>query len=950
MPSQIVPSLLQLIRRGHSSFGFRHLIFLAALLLCGSVHAQETGSVSGVVVSSWDGTLLGGATVTVRGTTLAAQTDSQGRYELKGVPAGEQVLRFSKSSYAAVAVTDVRVLPGQTTTVNGNLRPEFYEMEEFEVTAEEFVKQTEQIMFDRKDSAAMMDNIGSEQFSKLGVSDAAAALGKVTGASIADGKFAVVRGLPDRYTSTMMNGGDIPSADPNRRAVQLDLFPSQFISQLNVRKTFTPDMPGGFSGGAIDIVTKSFPEKPLLSFSLGTAYNTQASMRDDFLHTDRGSTDWRATDDGTRALPPIAEATSPISGGVLNPAIKTRFASSQFAPIAGSSPLNSSLSLAVGDTTKLFGHRLGLLGGFYYKQEYSHYSDGEVAKFVTGAGTTDTKTDARSLVNYTWGAMVNVSYELIENHEVALTYLNVATAEDEARRLQGQDTATLGTVPGESYIDQSILHWTERTLNTYQLKGTHLLPELNNVEFDWVGSLASTRQDEPDHRIFQFFAQPGDPNDPNDDFYLANGPTKPSRPTRIWRELNEDNRFFRGDLKIPVPSYTTKDNFVKTGAFTSNSQRDYKSRTFDVRANGGHPFNSNGDPNSYLADTNLAFIDYYNFPGSYVYDGQQTINGFYGMGEWSALEWLQVVGGVRFEKTDLSVTSDNLGTSAPATSGGIKQDDILPALGMTFSLRTNLLLRASWSQTVVRPTYREISDAELYDTALGRVYLGNPNLKMSSSENFDLRLEWYPRPGELISLSVFKKKITSPIEQSSTDVNNEFIRYNNYDSADVNGVEFEFRKNLDDWSDFTKEISFGFNATYIQSEVARTFEQYQNQLLFVGQSTLTRPLFDQPEYILNSDLTWDHKSTGTTLTLSGGVVGRRLTVVGLATPDEYEEPTPQLDVFLSQSIGKRWKVKLSAKNLLNPTYETTQDWISQIVKVRSYTKGMTFGLTVGCEF
>ena len=320
------------------------------------------------------------------------------------------------------------------------------------------------------------------------------------------------------------------------------------------------------------------------------------------------------------------------------------------------------------------------------------------------------------------------------------------------------------------------------------------------------------------------------------------------------------------------------------------------------------------------------------------------------MGEWSALEWLQIMGGARFEQTDLSVTSDNLGTSAPPTRGGIKQDDILPALGMTVSLRTNLLLRASWSQTVVRPTYREISDAELYDTALGRVYLGNPNLKMSSSENFDLRLEWYPRPGELISLSVFKKKITLPIEQGSTDVNNEFIRYNNYDSADVQGVEFEFRKNLDDLSDFTKEMSFGFNATYIQSEVARTFEQYQNQLLFVGQSTRTRPLFDQPEYILNTDLTWDHKSTGTALTLSGGVVGRRLTVVGLATPDEYEEPTPQVDVFLSQSIGKRWKVKLSAKNLLNPSYETTQDWLSQIVKVRSYTKGMTFGLTVGCEF
>jgi outer membrane receptor for ferrienterochelin and colicin len=181
-------------------------------------------------------------------------------------------------------------------------------------------------------------------------------------------------------------------------------------------------------------------------------------------------------------------------------------------------------------------------------------------------------------------------------------------------------------------------------------------------------------------------------------------------------------------------------------------------------------------------------------------------------------------------------------------------------------------------------------------------------------------------------------------------VNNELIRYENYDSADVQGVEFEFRKNLDDWAEFTRELSFGFNITYIQSEVARTSAQYQNQLLYVGESSRTRPMFDQPEYILNSDLTWDHKSTGTAITLSAGVVGRRLTVVGLATPDEYEEPTPQLDVFLAQSIGKHWKLKLSAKNLLNPAYETTQDWVSQVVKVRSYTKGMTFGLSLGCEF
>ncbi len=940
--------------RTRSAIPLRALVALGFIVLISafSAAAQDGGAVSGVVINSFDGKPIPGATVTVRGTTLAAQTDTTGRFELKNLPTGDQVLRISKSSFAAAVVTDVRVITGQTTTVNGNLRPEFYEMEEYEVTAEEFTQQTEQIMIERQESSGMMDAMGSEDFKKLGVGDAAAALGKVTGASIADGKFAVVRGLPDRYTTTTMNGGDVPSADPNRRAVQLDLFPSQFIDQLNVRKTFTPDMPGNFSGGAIDIVTKTFPEKQLISLSIGTSYNPNSNLRDDFLITDHGSKDWLARDDGTRALSSVAAAANPNgTSNPLNPAIKSSFESSRFSPVAGSSPVNSSMSLTFGDNAKVLDRRLGVLAGIYYKQDYASYSDGEVGKYVLGSnGQVDTKTDAQSKINYTLGGMATVGYEMLEDHDIAFNFLHVSTAEDLARRLQGQDTAGIGTEPGVTYLDQSLLQWTERTMDVYQFKGNHLFPALNDVGFDWVGSLAKTTEDSPDQRIFQFVAAPGDPNDPNDNFYSANGATKPSRPTRIWRELAEDNVFFRGDLKIPLPSHTTKDNAFKSGASFSDSKRDYKTRTFDVRASNNHPFLTNGDPNSYLASTNLGFIDYYNFPGSYVYDGKTSVQGYYGMAELYALEWLQILGGARFEAFDLEVTYDNLGTSTPPKTGGIKQNDVLPSLGGVISIRSNLLLRASWSQTVVRPTYREISEAELYDTAQGRTYIGNPDLKVSSSENFDLRLEWFPRPSEIISLSLFKKIILDPIEQGSTDVNNEFIQYNNYDKADVQGFEFEFRKNLDSWSQFTKELSFGFNFTYIESEVLRTSEQYLNQQLFVGQSTTKRPMFDQPEYILNTDLTWDHKPTGTAITVSSGIVGRRLTVVGLATPDEYEEPTPQLDLLLSQSIGKHWKLKLSGKNLLDPSYDTTQDWITQEVKVRSYTKGRVFGLTLTCEF
>jgi outer membrane receptor protein involved in Fe transport len=845
----------------------------------------------------------------------------------------------------------VKVLPGQESKVDGVLRPEFFEMEEYEVTAEEFGEQAVQILQERQQASSLLDAIGSEQFSKLGAGDAAEILSKVTGTSVADGKFAVIRGLADRYTSTTLNGADVPSADPNRKAAQLDLFPSQFIQGIEVSKTFSPDLPGGFAGGAINIVTRQFPDDFLFSLTTGMSYNTQSSLRGQFPVTDRGSSDWIAFDDGARALPPVAAATDP-SGTTqpLDPTIKESFGSSQFTPVAGHSPVNSSMSLTIGDTQEVFGKRLGYFGGFTYRNDYQYYDNGLVRKYnQRGNAVIVDMADTRGLVEYTWGSLAGLALELSENHQLNFNYIFVQTAEDEARRLQGQNEDQ-STVPGFSYVDQSILHWTERNLTYYQLKGVHKFPELQDVQFDWVGSLSSTTQDEPDHRIFQFFAQPGEPDDASDDFFGPDGPSQPSRPTRIFRSLQEDNTSLRGDLSVPLPSYNDKDNLFKLGGSASQSERIYDSRVFDVRASGRHPFVQNGDPNQYLDPANAPFINYFNFPANFTYTGEQTISAWYAMVKWSVLEWLEMSGGARLESTDIQVDTINRSKANERFSSEIQSDDLLPGLSSTFSIRSNLLLRAAWSQTVVRPTYREISRAEIYDVAQGRTVIGNQGLTMSSSENYDLRLEWYPREGELISLGVFAKKIASPIEQAAQDINNNFIFYNNYDKADVQGIEFELRENLGSLWEPLHELTLGLNYAYIQSEVPLTPEQQRNRESFLGQFETTRPLFDQPEYVLSTDLTWDHTATGTTLTIAGSVVGRRLVLVGLATPDEFEEPAPQLDVFLAQKIGKHWKAKFTARNLLDPVIQVSQDWEAGTLPIRSYTRGMTFGLSLACDF
>lgn len=820
-----------------------------------------------------------------------------------------------------------------------------------------------QLLLERAKASAMVESFGTEQISKSGASDVSDIVGRISGASLAEGKFAVVRGLADRYTLTTLNGADIPSADPNRRAVQLDLFPAQFISKVDVSKTFQPDLPGGFAGGAINIVTRSFPDRPLFSMSAGTSYNTQASLRDDYLVTDQGRTDWLALDDGKRQLPGIAAATPPAGSSTsLGSPIKDSFGSRQFGPVEGDSPLNSSFSFAFGDTTHLFGRRFGFVAGMNYKNDYNFYDDGMTAKYsavhptnTAGVNQSWTKTDARAVIEYTWGGIVTLAYEPLDGHELGFNFIYVQTAEDEARRIKGRDSSLTSpdADPDVNYVEHDVLHWTERNLTYFQLQGKHDFPGLRDLHMDWVGSLGSTSQEEPDYRIFPFSGQPGDPNDPNDDFYGANGPTEPSEPTRFFRTLEEENVNFRADWTFPLMSYNSQENSVKAGFAISQSEQTLFSRAFTVSSTRpplGHPFQSTGDVNGYLDPTNNSRLTYYNFPANFDYVGEQSIRAYYGMGTWSATEWLRLVGGVRMESTDISVDTHNT-TLNTFSSGSIKQDDLLPAVSATVALRENLQLRLAWSQTVVRPTYREISDAENYDIALGRTIAGNPNLIMSSIENYDARVEWYPRPGELISVGAFFKKLENPIELESQDVNNENIFYDNYDKADVYGFEVELRKNLPGFlGGPVDQFSLGFNYAYIKSIVDLTAQQQAQRGNF-GDYTTERPLYDQPEYVINGDLTWDHFGWGTSITVNGGVTGRRLVLVGLATPDEFEEPAPYLDVYLTQKLGRRWRAKLSAKNLLDPVFEVTQTWPSiGTVPIKSYKKGMTFGLSLSCDF
>jgi hypothetical protein len=949
-----------------------------------SAQAQEGGIISGVVVSTWDGTPLLGVTVTVRGTTLATQTDANGHYELKNVPSGDQVLRFSKSGFAAAVVSEARVLSGQSTTVNGNLRPEFYEMEEYEVTAEEFTEQTEKILIERQQASSMMDAIGSDRFSKLGASDAGAIMAKVTGVSVVGGKYVVVRGLSDRYTRTLLNGVEVPSADPYRTSPQLDLFPSAMIDRINVSKTFTPDQPGGTGGGTIDIETKAFPEKPFVKGSFGTSYNENSNLKKNFLAAPESSMAMFAipsgpsklrsdlfglTEDpprpgpaGTRETAATAatrrEQANAVSG------LLHDLGTADFAGVSKSSPLNTSFSASGGGTVPVFQRNLGMFAGINYNRNFRSIEDGIRNRYNFNGTPKRLGTETRGNIVTDYGANANLGYELCDDHQLGFNFMLAHSIDEEARH------GTFPVVEGkpDQVLEQWQLHYTDREIMNYQFHGHHVFPVLAGSKLDWVVALANTTQNEPDQRFMNYFL------DQNGNASFGDAATPfPQFPARYFREIEEDNLNYRLDWTLPL-SFMKEESKIKAGYFSSSSDRTFQEQYFAYDLSAGF---TPQNPNSYL--NNPAYLDYIaNYVGnsrngtgrtnfifsrfvtdtfSHPYISSQDIQAGYLMADVGVLPWLRLIGGARLESTLITLDAGHEGTAR------IEQTDLLPAASAVVMLHTNVNLRLSYGETVGRPSFRELAPVDGYLPDLGVLARGNPDLKMISIKSYDARIEWYPSPGDILSAGVFYKDVVGPIELVSLDAADELVTWinggaftaaglsgGNPVTATLMGAEFEMRKSMGFITPLLKELTLGANVTLIQSERKLSKIELDNKRSADPDFSDTRPLYDQSPYIINLDLNYEHVKSGTSFVIAANLTGARLALVKTLGPDIYEHPPITLDAAISQKFCKHWSIRFGVKNILDSEFFQTYGSSPQGKIFQAYRYGRTYGVALTAEF
>lgn len=834
------------------------------------------------------------------------------------------------------------------------------------------------LLQERASSAASIESFGAEQISKSGVSDAGAIVNKVSGATLVEGKFAVIRGLSDRYVTTSFNGAEIPSADPYRRSASLDLFPAQVIDRVVVSKTFTPDQQGSYTGGGVDIVSKSFPARGFFSLSLGGAYNTQATGNADYLAYEGGSLDWLGMDDGSRALPgelqnikiPVparVDTSGPRTGSSYTNNIQnaerlnflTRsLGTTQFAPEREAPPLNHNGSLAMGETVYLFGRPLGVFGGLNYRRDFNFYSDGVSRRYIpSGDGTFRVGKDysdtlATDVVN--WSANVSLALRLHEDHDLAFNYLMNQNGQDYVRVQEG----TQDNRPTAVFY-QNRLQFTERTLSTYQLKGEHRPAALEGITLNWLAALSDTTQDEPDVRFFNYF------NDGGEWRTSSNDLPDPGDPTRYFRLLEEQNKNLKADLSIPFRLTAAGESRLKAGAFFSGSERDFRERQIfypDIIGFGG-------DPNQYLTPDNLGYVEppATNAPNGRIrytwnrylqsFDSTYSANGDIGavylMTDLAATPRFRLIGGVRLETTDLQVHSEsyieNSVTGQKVNDTTLKQDDLLPAVGAIFSLSPEMNLRLHYSETIARPSFRELAAYRSYDPVLDTLLDGNPRLSMSAIRNYDLRWEWFPRPGELLSFSLYYKDLADAIERRFVDLQGDIITFENRPEATVMGFEAEARKTFDFLDPRLRHWSIGGNFSYIVSEVELSATEYANKRQYVPDADKTRPLYDQSPYVLNADLSFDHPGWGTSASLILNAAGPRVSIASLTTEDVYEHPPLSLDFTLAQKLGRAMTLKLSARNLLDGEYKRTYGEDSQLL-YSSYRRGMTFGLSLTYDF
>ena len=906
-------------------------IFAIVMLMAASLFAQTTGQISGKVMDANNGEALIGANALIEGTALGAAVDVDGNYLIRNVPAGTYTVKFSLVGYAAKTVNTVVVAAGQTAKLDVVLKEETIQGEAVVVEATAILNSENSVLQQQRKAATIGDAVAAEQIKRAPDATTGDALRRVTGVSIVDNKYVYVRGTSERYNNTLLNGAQLSSTEPDKKAYAFDTLPSNLLENTVISKSFTPDLPGNFSGGLVQINTIEFPEKLTIRFSATGAYNS-ASTSNDFKTYEGSKWDALGIDDGTRELPSAVNGQKVISSNYSKSELQNIGRS--FNNIWGVSNQkaapNSSYMLSVGSSMPLFGRTLGYIGALSYRNSFDRISIERNDYNFDGTPQFEYRGDEyRNSV--LWGGMMNLSYKLGDFHKLSLKNLYNRAADDEVVQLRGNYYDA-----GSERINTG-LRFVARSTYSGQLIGEHAFPRLAGLQWDWRATYSVSERDEPDYRRVIYSRGMGAPDDP----FVANLSfvANPASGGRFFAKLNDDNKGLASDFSLQVSQAK-----VKLGGAFNRVDRDFTARLF--------AFKTTSQTDSRLLYSALDTLFASNHIGgngfeideitnkSDKYDASERLAAGYFMIDVPFQLWqrsLRLIAGARVESNNQKLNSFDLQDRPVHVD--LNNTDILPSVNLTYNLSDATNIRAAFSQTVSRPEFRELAPFAFFDFSTVSVIYGNPDLRRALVRNFDMRFEMFPNVGEILSASIFYKNFTDAIEEVIVPTTELTRSFGNADKARNYGFEVEMRKSLKFVSGNLSNFSATGNYSWIQSEV-----DLKGSALAIAKSK--RRLQGQSPYTINLGLLYNN-SHGSSVSVLYNRFGKRIAQVGsLYDDDILEMPRDLIDFTVAQNFGERYELKLTAKDVLRHE----QKFFQADRQVKGNQKGSTYSVGLSLKF
>lgn len=992
--------------------------------------AEDVGRITGRIVDDESGIPIAGVAVLIEGTDVGTITDSLGNYYIEEAPVGKHTLSLIKSGYIEANVTDFEVAGGEEREFAFALPPrpagmsdDVYELQDFSVTAEEANDMMLKLEL-RMDADTMLNVMSAEDFSKFAAGDVAEAIKRLPGVTIQEGKFAVIRGLDERYTSTLFNGVPVPSPDPDRQSVPLDLFPSEVVKNLSISKTYSPEYQGNAAAGTINILTNSYAEDFTVNVSTGASWNENA--QDDFIDGSRARRSINYNDLGSQGN--VDTAIAAASGGRLTPREKD-------------APQEYEYSIDISDTVELGGRRIRYLASASHEEDYKTVtgskhdqfanpgrvfpipgnpiiiSSGDLALGKLGYSSGDfdtTESFASDRDTYLASFLGDLDEEGM--HQVGYTFFKVnvdesisniqengsfeGVSEDDLRNQGGFYEGYVDLFNGnggyaalqESGLYTSLITDIERELKTHQVNGSHDLDNLlSGISINWIYSHADTEQTETNSFVSNAIRLPDGTYNTGQNTDMGNS----LAPSAAWRKIEEEQDYYQGEL---VHLYEFSEDLrleSHLGYSHEKTDRDVYQEFYSFSSGGFKELTNVNLLTSSNTDLDELIADAAGYPNTQSVrvdtkaEGEREIDAYFFNGKLSIGEKFDVIGGVRYEDIYMSTATSSSGdffnfellrdTATggstpdraienaqilgigdpldPDYEGLIDEEHWLPAFTFIYRPIDPVRVIASYSQTVARPSFKEFTYVTTQDPSSLDYISGNPTLETSDVESFDLRVEYVAENGDLFAIGGFWKTVDDPIEKTSlygavqTD-----LYFNNPNSVDIYGLEMEARKSLDFLNDdFLSCFSVGGNLALIEAEidVPEAFQQLLSGGFYLesgdriggdysanaetgGYNSVddSRPLFNQPEWIANVDITFEQPEWGTRATLAlftqSDVLVSAASYLGgvgntVAVPDRYMDSYYQLDFTLKQRLNDVWTLGFSAKNLTDSERSVSYD-------------------------